>query len=113
MRIDRQGSRNVRSDATQGRSAEGVAWPSQHLQGMRVQSSPRSGPVAMPSEALAGIAGSRGVEGAATARLQQPHATPAQQQQKKDAGDESPDMGPEGHARLFRADRECAGELQE
>ena len=48
----------------------------------------------MPSEALAGIAGSRGVEGAATARLQQPHAAPAQQQQKKDAGDESPDMGP-------------------
>src|SRR6516225_5777781 len=96
-------------DATQGRSAEGATWPSQHLQGMRVQSSPRSGPVAAPSEALACIAGSRGVEGAATAWLQQPRATPAQHEQKKDAGAESPDMGPEGHARLARADRERAG----
>src|SRR5215470_7748382 len=112
MRIDRQGSRNVRSDATQGRTAEDVTWPSQHPHEMRVHSSPRSGPVAMPSEALACIAGSRGVEGAATARLQQPHAAPAQQQQKKDNGNESPDMGPEGHARLAGADRECAGELQ-
>src|SRR5215472_14459244 len=111
MGIDRQGSRIVMGDATQGRSAEGATWPSQHLQGMRVQSSPRPGPVAMPSEALACIAGSRGVEGAATARLQQLCATPAQQEQKEDAGDESPNMGPESHARLARADRECAGKL--
>ena len=49
------------------------------LEDAPVRSSPWRGPVAMPSEALACIAGSRGVEGAAMARLQEPHATPAQQ----------------------------------